>query len=110
MSFELDEKNSSNSMIVKDILNELPFNESEINDDQKDQGGIPLSRVVDLEKQEKLLPVLKCKICLNILLNPYDCSKCGNTFCFTCINRLKESMKKCPFGCIDYEICLLLLQ
>ena len=104
MSFELDEKNSSNSMIVKDILNQLPFNESEIKDDQKDQGGIPLSRVVDLEKQEKLLPVLKCKICLNILLNPYDCSKCGNTFCFSCINRLKESMKKCPFGCIDYEI------
>ena len=104
MSFELDERNSSNSMIVKDILNELPFNESEIKDNQEDQGGIPLSRVVDLEKQEKLLSVLKCKICLNILLNPYDCSKCGNTFCFTCINRLKESMKKCPFGCVDYEI------
>ena len=106
MSFELDEKNSSNSMIVKDILNEFPFNESEIKEkeDPKDQGGIPLSRVIDLEKHEKLLPILKCKICLNILLNPYDCSKCGNTFCYTCINKLKESMKKCPFGCVDYEI------
>ena len=104
MSFDIDEKNSSNSMIVKDILNEFPFDKSEIKEDQKESGGIPLSRVVDLEKHEKLLPVLKCKICLNILLNPYDCSKCGNTFCYTCINKLKESMKNCPFGCIDYEI------
>ena len=108
MSFEIDDKNSernsSNSMIVKDILNEFPFDKSEIKEDQKESGGIPLSRIVDLEKQEKLLPVLKCKICLNILLNPYDCSKCGNTFCYKCINKLKESMKKCPFGCIDYEI------
>ena len=106
MSFELDEKNSSNSMIVKDILNEFPFNESEIKEkeDPKDQGGIPLSRVIDLEKHEKLLPILKCKICLNILLNPYDCSKCGNTFCCSCITRLKDSNKSCPFGCTDYDI------
>ena len=104
MSFEIDEKNSSNSMIVKDILNEFPFDKSEIRDDQKETGGIPLSRVIDLEKHEKLLSILKCKICLNILLNPYDCSKCGNTFCYSCINKLKESMKKCPFGCVDYEI------
>ena len=104
MSFEIDEKNSSNSMIVKDILNEFPFDKSEIKEDEKESGGIPLSRVIDLEKHEKLLPVLKCKICLNILLNPYDCSKCGNTFCYSCINKLKESMKKCPFGCTDYEI------
>ena len=34
MSFEIDDKNSernsSNSMIVKDILNEFPFDKSEI--------------------------------------------------------------------------------
>ena len=104
MSFDLDDRNSSNSMIVKDILNEFPFDKSEIKDNQKESGGIPLSRVVDLEKHEKLLPVLKCKICLNILQNPYDCSKCGNTFCYNCINKLKESMNKCPYGCVDYEI------
>ena len=55
-------------MIVKDILNEFPFDKSEIKDDQSIPGGIPLSRVIDLEKHEKILPVLKCKICLNILL------------------------------------------
>ena len=104
MSFEIDEKNSSNSMIVKDILNEFPLDKSEIKEEPKEGGGIPLSRVVDLNKHEKILPILKCKICLNILLNPYDCSKCGNTFCYKCINKLRESMVKCPFGCIDYEI------
>ena len=104
MSFDIDEKNSSNSMIVKDILNEFPFDKSEIKDDEKEINGIPVSRVIDLDKYENLLQILKCKICLNILLNPYDCSKCGNTFCYSCINKLKESNKKCPFGCTDYDI------
>ena len=104
MSFDIDEKNSSNSMIVKDILNEFPFDKSEIKDDEKEINGIPVSRVINLDKYENLLQILKCKICLNILLNPYDCSKCGNTFCYSCINKLKESNKKCPFGCTDYEI------
>ena len=104
MSFDMDEKNSSNSMIVKDILNEFPFDKSECKEDQKECPGISISRVIDLDKYENLLQILKCKICLNILLNPYDCSKCGNSFCFSCINKLKESDKKCPFGCTDYEI------
>ena len=104
MSFENEEKNSSNSMIVKDILNEFPFEKSEIKEDQKELGGIPLSRLLDYEKYENLLQILKCKICLNILLNPYDCSKCGNSFCFTCISKLKDSNKPCPLGCTDYDI------
>ena len=104
MSFDMDEKNSSNSMIVKDILNEFPFDKSECKEDQKECPGISISRVIDLDKYENLLQILKCKICLNILLNPYDCSKCGNSFCFSCINKLKESDTKCPFGCTDYEI------
>ena len=104
MSFDMDEKNSSNSMIVKDILNEFPFDKSECKEEQTELNGISISRVIDLDKYENLLPILKCKLCLNILLNPYDCSKCGNSFCFSCINKLKESDKKCPFGCTDYEI------
>ena len=104
MSFDMDEKNSSNSMIVKDILNEFPFDKSDCKEEQKESSGISISRVIDLDKYENLLQILKCKICLNILLNPYDCSKCGNSFCFSCINKLKESDTKCPFGCTDYEI------
>ena len=45
----MDEKNSSNSMIVKDILNEFPFDKSEIKEDPKEIDGIPLSRVIDLK-------------------------------------------------------------
>ena len=104
MSSDIDEKNSSNSMIVKDILNEFPFDKSEIKEDQNDINGISISRVIDLDKYENILQILKCKLCLNILLNPYDCSKCGNTFCYSCINKLKESNKKCPFGCTEYDI------
>ena len=108
MSLEItDDKNlnDTNSMIIKDILNELPFdNTFDSKENQNETKGIPLSRLIDLEKQEKLLPILKCKICSNILLNPYDCSKCGNTFCFNCINNYKELNKNCPFGCVDYDI------
>ena len=108
MSKEITDENiinDDNSMVIKDILNELPFDNSfDSKEDQKETKGIPLSRLIDLEKQEKLLPILKCKICENILLNPYDCSKCGNTFCFNCINKLKKLNKNCPFGCSDYEI------
>ena len=109
MSFEIDEKNSNNSMIIKDVLNEFPFDKSEIKEDlkeseSKDLNGISLSRVIDLDKYNNILQILKCKLCLNILLNPYDCSKCGNTFCYSCISKLKQSNKKCPFGCTDYEI------
>ena len=109
MSFEIEEKNSNNSMIIKDIVNEFPFDKSEAKEDQKESeskelNGIPLSRVIDIDKYENILQILKCKLCLNILLNPYDCSKCGNTFCYSCINKLKQSNKKCPFGCTEYEI------
>ena len=102
MSFEIEEKNSNNSMIIKDIVNEFPFDKSEAKEDQKESeskelNGIPLSRVIDIDKYENILQILKCKLCLNILLNPYDCSKCGNTFCYSCINKLKQSNKKCPF-------------
>ena len=104
MSFEIDDKNSSNSMIVKDILNDFPFDKSEVKEESNEKNGIQISRVINLDKYENILPILKCKLCLNILLNPYDCSKCGNTFCYSCINKLKESNKDCPFGCTEYDI------
>ena len=104
MSFEIDDINSSNSMIVKDILNDFPFDKSEVKEESNEKNGIQISRVINLDKYENILPILKCKLCLNILLNPYDCSKCGNTFCYSCINKLKESNKDCPFGCTEYDI------
>ena len=67
--------------------------------------GISESRLVNNNSNiQTLMNILKCKICKNILLNPYDCSKCGNTFCYNCINRLKEKNLPCPFSCKYFEI------
>ena len=71
---------------------------------QEDE-GISESRLLKNSNIDKsIIEILKCKICFNILLNPYDCSKCGNTFCYNCINKLHSSDKKCPFGCQNYNI------
>lgn len=37
-----------------------------------------------------------CPICLYILREPYQATCCGNSFCRTCIERVKEGNKPCP--------------
>lgn len=70
-----------------------------------DEGGISESRLINNNSNIKtIMNILKCKICKNILLNPYDCSKCGNTFCYNCISKLKQNKLPCPFNCKLYEI------
>lgn len=70
-----------------------------------DKGGISESRLVNNNSNIRaIMDTFKCKICKNILLNPYDCSKCGNTFCFNCINRLKQNKMSCPFNCKSFDI------
>ena len=69
------------------------------------EGGISESRLINNNSNiQTIMNILKCKICKNILLNPYDCSKCGNTFCYQCINKLKENHLPCPFNCLLFEI------
>jgi len=50
--------------------------------------------IVNREYFDSLENVLKCKICDYILNNPFDCEKCGHTFCYDCINNIV-----CPFKC-----------
>ena len=70
-----------------------------------DKWGISEERLINNDKNiETIKNILKCKICKNILLNPYDCSKCGNTFCYKCINNLKQNNLPCPFNCKLFEI------
>ena len=70
-----------------------------------EKGGISESRLINNNSNiQTIMNILKCKICKNILLNPYDCSKCGNTFCFNCINKIKENSLSCPFNCQLFEI------
>ena len=47
-----------------------------------------------------LTNLLRCKICLNILNNPYDCLCCNQTFCKSCIYNYIKTNNKCPYG--DY--------
>ena len=48
---------------------------------------------------ENMLELLKCSICLNILLAPVQCNKCNNCFCKLCIEHYQDSKIKCPFRC-----------
>ncbi len=66
--------------------------------------GIPFSRLINIEKHQNFLDLIKCKICFNILKNPYDCSICGNTFCYNCINNIIKENKQCPFNCTNFSI------
>ena len=40
-------------------------------------------------KDQDLLLLTTCEICKDILFNPYDCSDCNNTYCYTCISDSK---------------------
>ena len=58
--------------------------------------GIPLDRISsDFDK--KTLENKICSICLNLVWNPIDCSKCQNIFCKYCIDIIKKEKKySCP--------------
>ena len=66
--------------------------------------GISFDRLIDKEKHKNFYDIIQCKICFNILKNPYDCSICGNTFCYDCINNIITQNKQCPFNCTNFEI------
>ena len=66
--------------------------------------GIDINRLLEPEQHQNFLELIKCKICFNILLNPYDCTICGNSFCYSCINSLIENNQSCPFKCTSYQI------
>ena len=73
--------------------------------EKKEQGGISETRLINNNSNIKtIMDILKCKLCKKILLNPYDCSKCGNTFCYYCINKLKQNNLPCPFNCKSFDI------
>ena len=43
--------------------------------------------------------MLNCCICTGILINPYQCEKCENSFCKHCITQWIEKSNVCPFKC-----------
>ena len=94
----------SDNIIIANINNNQNSNNIFLKTEEMDEGGISESRLVNNNSNITIMNILKCKICNNILLNPYDCSKCGNTFCYNCINKLKENNLYCPFKCKSFEI------
>jgi hypothetical protein len=68
------------------------------------KAGIDPERVTNADRFPNLNEVLICKICYKILINATDCVKCGNTFCYDCINELKQVGKDCPFNCEGIHI------
>ncbi len=66
--------------------------------------GIDPSRIINSEQFEKFSEILKCKICYKLLNNPFDCARCGNSFCLECIQKQIENNKPCPYTCEDFVI------
>lgn len=56
---------------------------------------IPSSRDDTLNLLTKFI---QCKICMNILNDPYDCLCCNQTFCKSCIVNYIKTNNKCPFS------------
>ena len=40
-----------------------------------------------------------CPLCSNILIDPYMCTQCQNTYCKQCSDNWSNTNNKCPNGC-----------
>ena len=56
---------------------------------------IPTSRDDNINLLTKFI---QCKICMNLLNDPYDCLCCNQTFCKSCIVNYIKANNKCPFS------------
>ena len=52
-----------------------------------------------MDKSE-LLDLVTCSVCLDVAVNPYDCSKCFCLICSECKSKISDS--KCP-TCREYD-------
>ena len=63
---------------------------------------VNFNRIIIPSSKDKILSILmkfiQCKICMNILNDPYDCLCCNQTFCKSCIENYIKTNNKCPFS------------
>ena len=63
---------------------------------------VNFNRIIIPSSNDNILNLLtkfiQCKICLNLLNDPYDCLCCNQTFCKECIISYIKSNNKCPFS------------
>ena len=68
------------------------------------QKGISKDRILNLKEIEIINDLIKCTICLEIILKPYECDICGSLFCESCITEWLSNQKTCPMKCTNYKI------
>ena len=63
---------------------------------------VNFNRIIMPSSKEDILnlltKIIQCKICLNLLNDPYDCLCCNQTFCKSCIINYIKTNNKCPFS------------
>ena len=72
-------------------------------EDVDDKLDISLDDIYNTNEVQNMKELIKCPICLNVLMSPVQCNKCNNCFCKLCINTYEDSKIKCPFRC-EYPI------
>lgn len=66
--------------------------------------GISKDRIENLDKLEIIGELITCRICLEILNNPFECEKCGSLFCEECISKWLKINSSCPMRCPNLKI------
>ena len=63
---------------------------------------VNFKRIIIPQSGDEILGLLtkfiQCKICMNLLNDPYDCLCCNQTFCKSCIINYIKTNNKCPFS------------
>ena len=61
--------------------------------------GAGINKNLVVAKDEQVLEIFKCPICLNLEWDPVECKndECQNTFCKTCVEKIiSQGQNKCP--------------
>ena len=63
---------------------------------------VNFNRIIIPTSKENILNLItkfiQCKICMNLLNDPYDCLCCNQTFCKSCIINYIKTNNKCPYS------------
>jgi hypothetical protein len=66
--------------------------------------GIDFDQILNRESISEIEEIMKCNICFQVMINPYDCEICEQSFCYDCIMNLFENDKLCPGGCEEKKL------
>ena len=60
--------------------------------------------IINLEEIKVFSIDITCSICQSVLLNPYHCIDCEQSFCFECITNWQKKSNVCPFKCPNFQL------